>query len=183
MTENFWKLVRRKAGLSQQQFATKAGVGVDAVRNWEQGRCSPGPESVGKAAKGLGCSAVDLAVGEAVTIAQSAAKSGEAQGPELFNLGVKLTRLRDGTSDPGSRKSLEDGVREIVRIISEEGLAVPGAEKAREGNSTADNNRDGYGLSIEKVYGDVPGARKSERADKPGAERDGYGLSIDKVYG
>jgi putative transcriptional regulator len=33
--------VRRKVGLSQIAFATRIGVPVDTVRNWEQGRRAP----------------------------------------------------------------------------------------------------------------------------------------------
>jgi putative transcriptional regulator len=33
--------VRRKLGLSQVAFATRIGVPVDTVRNWEQGRRAP----------------------------------------------------------------------------------------------------------------------------------------------
>ncbi len=35
------KAVRRKVGLSQAKFAARFGFGLDAVRNWEQGRRRP----------------------------------------------------------------------------------------------------------------------------------------------
>src|SRR5690349_13422600 len=39
--------IRRKAGLSQAAFATRIGVPVATIRNWEQGRRSPdGPARV-----------------------------------------------------------------------------------------------------------------------------------------
>lgn len=33
--------IRRKIGLSQSRFAARFGFGLDAVRNWEQGRRTP----------------------------------------------------------------------------------------------------------------------------------------------
>lgn len=35
------RAVRRKIGLSQAKFANQFGFGLDAVRNWEQGRRTP----------------------------------------------------------------------------------------------------------------------------------------------
>jgi putative transcriptional regulator len=35
------KAVRKKLGLSQSRFAARFGFGLDAVRNWEQGRRHP----------------------------------------------------------------------------------------------------------------------------------------------
>jgi putative transcriptional regulator len=41
------KAIRRKLGMSQSQFAASFGFGIDAVRNWEQGRRRPeGPARV-----------------------------------------------------------------------------------------------------------------------------------------
>jgi putative transcriptional regulator len=35
------RAVRQKVGLSQAKFASQFGFGLDAVRNWEQGRRNP----------------------------------------------------------------------------------------------------------------------------------------------
>ncbi len=35
------KLVRAGLGLTQEQFALRFGLDIDAVQNWEQGRCKP----------------------------------------------------------------------------------------------------------------------------------------------
>ncbi len=35
------RAIRRKIGVSQAKFAARFGFGVDAVRNWEQGRRQP----------------------------------------------------------------------------------------------------------------------------------------------
>ena len=35
------RAIRRKVGLSQSKFASQYGFGLDAVRNWEQGRRNP----------------------------------------------------------------------------------------------------------------------------------------------
>lgn len=35
------KAVRTKMGLSQSKFAAQFGFGIDAIRNWEQGRRQP----------------------------------------------------------------------------------------------------------------------------------------------
>ena len=35
------KTIRKKIGLSQAKFARRFGFGLDAVRNWEQGRRTP----------------------------------------------------------------------------------------------------------------------------------------------
>ena len=34
-------LIRKKAGLSQEEFARRLGVSVPAVQKWEQGRATP----------------------------------------------------------------------------------------------------------------------------------------------
>jgi DNA-binding XRE family transcriptional regulator len=35
------KAIRNALGLSQAQFARRFGLDIDAVQNWEQGRCQP----------------------------------------------------------------------------------------------------------------------------------------------
>lgn len=41
------QLIRKKYGLSQQQFATLLGISISTLRNWEQGRRNPeGPARV-----------------------------------------------------------------------------------------------------------------------------------------
>lgn len=35
------KQIRRDLGLTQEQFALRFGLDIDAVQNWEQGRCNP----------------------------------------------------------------------------------------------------------------------------------------------
>ena len=35
------KAIRAALGLSQEQFACRFGLDIDAVPNWEQGRCQP----------------------------------------------------------------------------------------------------------------------------------------------
>lgn len=35
------KAVRAGLGLTQEQFALRFGLDIDAVQNWEQGRCQP----------------------------------------------------------------------------------------------------------------------------------------------
>lgn len=35
------KAIRAELGLTQEQFALRFGLDVDAVQNWEQGRCQP----------------------------------------------------------------------------------------------------------------------------------------------
>ncbi len=35
------KELRRRLGLTQEQFAIRFGLDIDAVQNWEQGRCQP----------------------------------------------------------------------------------------------------------------------------------------------
>ncbi len=39
------KAMRSKFGFTQEQFALRFGLDVDAVRNWEQGRCLPDKSS------------------------------------------------------------------------------------------------------------------------------------------
>ena len=40
------KAIRKRLGLSQEQFALRFGLDIDAVRNWEQGRCQPDKASL-----------------------------------------------------------------------------------------------------------------------------------------
>jgi putative transcriptional regulator len=35
------KALRARLGLTQEQFALRFGLDIDAVQNWEQGRCQP----------------------------------------------------------------------------------------------------------------------------------------------
>lgn len=39
------KAMRSRFGLTQEQFALRFGLDVDAIRNWEQGRCLPDKSS------------------------------------------------------------------------------------------------------------------------------------------
>ncbi len=48
--------LRENRGLSQAQLAEKAGVPIDSVQNWEQGRTRPRLEALGKLAGALGAS-------------------------------------------------------------------------------------------------------------------------------
>jgi DNA-binding XRE family transcriptional regulator len=54
--------LRRKAGLSQEGLARKAGVGTDAVRKWERGKRTPSVRMLIKLAKTLNVTVNDLVV-------------------------------------------------------------------------------------------------------------------------
>src|SRR5262245_24767287 len=52
--------LREKAGLSQSGLAEAAGVPIDSVQNWEQGRIRPRIEALGKLARALGVTVDEL---------------------------------------------------------------------------------------------------------------------------
>src|SRR3954464_14364681 len=46
--------LREKAQLSQATLAERAGISIDSIQNWEQGRTRPRLEALGKLARALG---------------------------------------------------------------------------------------------------------------------------------
>src|SRR5205807_485434 len=52
--------LREKAGLSQSGLAEGAGVPIDSIQNWEQGRTRPRIEALGKLARALGVTVDEL---------------------------------------------------------------------------------------------------------------------------
>jgi transcriptional regulator with XRE-family HTH domain len=69
--------LRDAAGLTQEALARKAGVGLDAVRNWEKGRRTPGLDMAVKLADALECTLDELAGREPP--AKTAKKKGGAK--------------------------------------------------------------------------------------------------------
>lgn len=57
------KNLREKRGLSQSELADLAGVPLDSLQNWEQGRNEPLPSSLRKLATALDCTIDDLVPG------------------------------------------------------------------------------------------------------------------------
>lgn len=57
------RTARERAGLSQQELAEKAGISVDSIQNWEQGRTRPRLPALGKLAQALGVSLDVLVIG------------------------------------------------------------------------------------------------------------------------
>jgi transcriptional regulator with XRE-family HTH domain len=55
------RTARERAGLSQQKLADKAGISVDSIQNWEQGRTRPRLPALGQLAQALGVS-LDLLI-------------------------------------------------------------------------------------------------------------------------
>lgn len=64
--------LRSDAGLSQSELASRAGVSLDSLRNWEQGRVLPRIDTAAKLARALGVS-VDALVENGGTEAKPAA--------------------------------------------------------------------------------------------------------------
>jgi putative transcriptional regulator len=60
MGERLRKL-RQAAGLSQAELAARAGLTVDSVQNWEQGRSEPSLSRAARLARALGTSLDELA--------------------------------------------------------------------------------------------------------------------------
>jgi transcriptional regulator with XRE-family HTH domain len=58
--------LREKAGLTQDQLSKKAGVSIDTLRRWEQGRNLPRADDALRLAKGLGVSLDELVLSEDV---------------------------------------------------------------------------------------------------------------------
>lgn len=57
------RTARERAGLSQQELADKAGISIDSVQNWEQGRTRPRLPALGQLAQALGVSLDVLVIG------------------------------------------------------------------------------------------------------------------------
>jgi transcriptional regulator with XRE-family HTH domain len=55
------QIVREEVGLSQSQLATRAGVSIDSLRNWEQDRALPKIDAVTRLARAMGVSLDRLA--------------------------------------------------------------------------------------------------------------------------
>jgi transcriptional regulator with XRE-family HTH domain len=53
--------LRKAAGLSQAELATRSETSLDTLRRWEQGRNLPNIEAAAKLARALGVSLDDLA--------------------------------------------------------------------------------------------------------------------------
>ena len=53
--------LRRRAGLTQEQLARRAEVGVDAVRKWEKGKRTPLLDRAVLLSRVLGCTVGQLA--------------------------------------------------------------------------------------------------------------------------
>jgi transcriptional regulator with XRE-family HTH domain len=68
---------RKRAGLTQEQLARKADVTLDAVRNWEKGRRTPGLDMAVKLALALGVTVGQLAGTEPMPPAKGKGKKGE----------------------------------------------------------------------------------------------------------
>jgi transcriptional regulator with XRE-family HTH domain len=56
---------REKAGLSQVELASRAGVPLDSIQNWEQDRTRPRLEALSKLVAALGVSTDALILGDA----------------------------------------------------------------------------------------------------------------------
>jgi len=52
---NRLRALRARAGLTQEELARKAEVGIDAVRKWELGQRTPMLDSAARLAVALGC--------------------------------------------------------------------------------------------------------------------------------
>lgn len=57
---NAIECLRKKAGLTQEQFAAAAGVTQSAVSQWESGAAFPSAAKLPKIARALGCTIADL---------------------------------------------------------------------------------------------------------------------------
>lgn len=55
-----YKAVRKRAGMTVQQVATKLGVSLSTVANWENGRTSPNAVRIAQLADLYGCTADEL---------------------------------------------------------------------------------------------------------------------------
>lgn len=53
--------IRRAQGLTQGELATRVGVGISAVKAWENGRRRPSPTAIARLYKALGLTAEDIA--------------------------------------------------------------------------------------------------------------------------
>lgn len=55
-----YKIIRKRAGMTAQEVATKIGVSISTVFSWESGKTSPDSTNVIQLARLYGCTADDL---------------------------------------------------------------------------------------------------------------------------
>jgi transcriptional regulator with XRE-family HTH domain len=66
--------LRRARGLSQTDLAERAGISIDSLRNWEQGRVLPRIDAAHRLARALGVSIDALVEGNGDAAPSRAAK-------------------------------------------------------------------------------------------------------------
>lgn len=85
--------LREAAGFSQDELADRAGIPVDSVQNWEQGRTKPRLDGLLKLARALGVAVDDLAAG-ALDTDKSGKKRGRPAKPKAEAPAPKRPRGR-----------------------------------------------------------------------------------------
>jgi transcriptional regulator with XRE-family HTH domain len=194
---NFWKLIRQRQGLTQEQFAAKTGVNLDSIRRFEQGRANPSAKTAKKVANALGdgVRAVEILVAHHVGAARKAADEGEVDGAALLRAAAKFLQLAADAESSTDAEALRAGADALVKIAGGDVAEEPDEdEDPGEGaatKSSADGGeglveRDGWGRRVHKLYGDQAEHRElSRRAEKAAVpvERDGFGRAVNKVFG
>jgi transcriptional regulator with XRE-family HTH domain len=185
-TENFWKVMRRRRGLSQEALARKAGVSAYTVRGWESGRSAPSLGYAAKAGDALGMSAVGLLVGHVLTKAEADAEAGEVDGATLLKSAARFLQLAGQADDSDDSAALLEGAEVLVGIASGSSASGDAAMKSSADGGEGLAERDAWGRSVNKLFGDQALHREASRRAEKGAvevERDGYGRAVNKLYG
>jgi transcriptional regulator with XRE-family HTH domain len=81
--------LREEAGLTQMQLAQQAGVSVDTLRHWEQGRHLPRVDDAYRLARALGVGVEKLILGTDLEEEAEQPRSGPTPGPKKRPRGRK----------------------------------------------------------------------------------------------
>ncbi len=157
----FWGLLRKKAGLSQEQFAAKSGISVDMVRSMEIGRKHPSLETATKAAAVLDADPVELLVAHRVEVARKSVEQGAGRGGVLHSA-AKLCDLVEAADSPRDARALTLGAEELLSI----------ARSSATKSADDEDDVDAFGRKTEKLYG-------PKRAEP--AERDAIRAELGRV--
>jgi transcriptional regulator with XRE-family HTH domain len=94
------RTLREAAGLSQPALAERAGISVDSIQNWEQGRTRPRLEALGKLARALGAT-VDALLATDDKAADNPRPRGRPRKEQAAQLDLHATESPPLESAPG----------------------------------------------------------------------------------
>lgn len=193
MGENFWAILRQRAGLTQEAFAQKMDVSVDTVRGWEGGRYNPSTASATKAADVGGISPLKVVVGHEVHSAHKSISRGDTDRSALLGRAEELALLASKADEEEDSDVLVAAAEELRGMASELGRISDEIEQPDSAKKSRDEDleegrggRDVFGKKTEKMFSRRLGsdAIESEKSSsRPDKGRDITGKSSKKLFG